>query len=74
MPMANMDMEISEKKKFTELMSRFSSNEHISENNLRKYHKEVIQEAVDKGYLKIKGQNNIGVNQYVITEKGKQFW
>lgn len=67
-------MDAEEKKKFTGLLYRFRSGERVCETALRSFPKAIIDEAVELGYIKIVGINDIGKKLYSITDAGKLFW
>ena len=67
-------MEKEEREKFTSLMMLFNSKEPVCETRLRKYKKEIIEEAIQKGYIRECGTNDVGKKLYKITIEGKKFW
>ena len=61
--------------KFTGFMGLFSSQEPVCESSLlRKYKQEKIDEALEKGFIKVYDINDINETRYIITDEGKKFW
>ena len=68
-------MDSEDRKKFTGFMRLFETNKPVCESRiLRKYNIGRINEALEKGFIKIYNVNNNNENSYIITDEGKKFW